>query len=206
MMRGAKIIRGTMVSLTMFFIVLSIIIVIDWRNDALKARTEIPLMLEKDPMVKRAVILTNEGDFGNIKLAIDIFFKSDGILSVSKVDKDGHGPIQIYRIGNYKILIMDNYGSKKTLTLDLLRYLTGFSLETIYDLTRNYDSICTYIKGLPNISEYKEYSYESMNTIIDRMLARYRDECKIINFNDKEYFLAKYNYDDFVSFGRQKIF
>jgi hypothetical protein len=180
--------------LIVFFLAVSAVIDL---KDSSRARIEIPLMMEKDLEVAKVKILTDEGDFGNVELAMDIYFKDNGILSVSKVDGGGRGPIRIYRIGDYKIDVMDNYGTRKTLTIDLLEYIIGLRLETVFDLTKNYNLIHRCIERLPNISEYKKTTYESINTVIDRMLAEYRDDCKIISFKDKKYFLAKYNYNDF---------
>jgi hypothetical protein len=181
-------------------------VIIDWRNAASKAQTEISLMLEKDFTVAEAKIVTNEGDFGNVKLVIEIIFNDNATLMVGKVDEKGCGPIEIYRIGDYEILVLNRYGARKFLTMDLLNYITGLQLKTVYDLPKNYNKIYKSIEILPNISEYREYAYESMNTIIDRMLAMYRDKCKIINFEDQRYFLAIYDYDDFDSFRRTEKF
>jgi hypothetical protein len=209
-MKKINIIIGIIISLVVFIIIFLItfviIVVSNWKNTNLRAKTEIPLTLEKISSVEKVKVLTNEGDFGMVELVIDIFLKDGGILSVSKVDENGAGLIRIHRIGNYEILVMDSYGSARILTLDLLKQITDLSLNTIYDLTKNYDLIYAYIKDLPNISEYREYPYESRNAITDRMLAEYREECAIISVDNKKYFLALYNYGDFVNYPPKEKF
>ena len=126
-------------------------------------RTNVLLMILKDPDVLDAEILYDRGLFWRYDMGIRILFNDGGCLEIGGVDKNGKGDIRIHIVDDYGIL-SDAFNEKgqgwgQTTTLKMWSVILGFKVSSVTDLVRNHHLISQHVKNIPEISREYESRY-----------------------------------------------
>jgi len=174
----------------LFYIVIGIGIVLYSGFTTSHARADIPAMINSDSAVLNAEIIYNEGVY-DAEFYIRILFVDGNSLEVRGVNQRGKGEMEIEKVNDYRIMIVNRNGVsiRAEQELELWSTITGLQFKTIMDIVKNYDVFCKCIESWPDLSDYRqdnEKNYEVKN----RML-RYFSLNNKITFDKQEYFFFK---------------
>ena len=117
------------------------------------------------------------------------------MLKLYNVNGWGRGEIDIFRVDDYVVYIVDEQGYngiKPEKKLSCWSLITGLKLETVIDVARNHETIADYVGKWPDISEYQEdeLAYKVLKRVMRDNLFVGND----IMFEERKYFLLKMAY------------
>jgi hypothetical protein len=146
-------------------------------------------MIQSNQNVEEAKILY---DKEILEFCIEIDLVNNGKLRLERVNRKLKGRILVSRVGDFGIYISERYGYSRRIKLDLLSYITGHNLESVSDITENYDDIYSCVKKWTNISQLKETG----DIYASQTIERYPDLFDCVVFNGEKYLLAVIDWND----------